>query len=270
MPRTALVTGAGSGIGQNCAELLQSQGYEVIGVDLHGADIDADLRDPASIKAMVDAVEQHHTSIDALVANAGVSTSSPLDLEVNYYGAIDSITALLPLLQRSASPRVAITASAASLQRTDAELVDALLHGTREEALDYGAKLQQEGKAAGYGNYSASKRAVVTWMRQVAITEAFAGHGIAINAVAPGVVKTPMTEQLLATKEGAEMAFGAMPAPLNGAAEPSAIAAVLAFLVSEANASMTGQVLYVDGGFDCSTPQGRGADIWHDPKHLDA
>lgn len=268
MARTIVVTGAGSGIGKATADLLRNQGIDVIGVDLKGADIDVDLSNAESVAAMVQTISDKHDHIDGIVANAGTQTSSPLDLKVNYYGAIDTIEALRPLLEKSESPRIAITASAASLQPTDNSLVELLLSGDRDEALAYGAKLAEQGPRVGYANYSASKRGIVTWVRTVAPTAEFAEKGIAINAVGPGVVKTAMTEQLLATEEGRQMAFGAMPAPLNGAVEAETIGAVLAFLVSEANRSMTGQILYVDGGFD-STDRGRGADIWHAPRALD-
>ena len=268
MARTIVVTGAGSGIGKASAELLRAQGATVIGVDLRGADLDVDLADPESVAQMVAQIEAEHDHIDGIIANAGTQSNSPLDLKVNYFGVIETIEALRPLLEKSEAPRVAITASAASLQPTDANLVNLLLAGDKEAALEYGAALVEQGFMAAYTNYSASKRAIATWVRKVAPGPEFAGKGIPINAVGPGVVRTAMTAELLSTEEGRQMAFGAMPTPLGDALEPEAVGAVLAFLVSAENASMTGQVLYVDGGFDV-TPQGRGADIWHEPRHLD-
>ena len=146
-------------------------------------------------------MSESHDHVDAIVANAGTQSNSSLDLKVNYFGAIDTIKALHPLLTQSEDPRVAITASAASLQPTDYSLVELLLAGDREKA------------------------------------------------VAPGVVETPMTKELLASEEGRKLALGTMPAPLNGPVKPDGVAHVLAFVVSAENRSMTGQVLYVDGGF---------------------
>ncbi|WP_347032359.1 SDR family oxidoreductase [Brevibacterium paucivorans] len=268
MSRIVVVTGAGSGIGKSTVDVLGEQGHTVIGVDLKGADLDVDLSDPDAIARMVQEISETHDHVDAIVANAGTQSNSSLDLKVNYFGAIDTIKALEPLLTQSEDPRVAITASAASLQPTDYSLVELLLAGDREKAVAYGNKLAESGPQVGYSNYSASKRAIATWVRKVAPTEEFAGRGIAINAVAPGVVETPMTKELLASEEGRNLALGTMPAPLNGPVKPEGIAHVLAFVVSAENRSMTGQVLYVDGGFD-STDKGRGADIWHEPRHID-
>ena len=93
----------------------------------------------------------------------------------------------------------------------------------------------------------------------MAPTAEYAGAGIGLNGVGPGQVRTGMTTELFASEEGRRMADEAMPAPYNGVAGAEHIAAVHAFLVSPANARMTGQVLFVDGGFDALR---RGDDIW--------
>lgn len=174
--------------------------------------------------------------------------------------------ALIPLLEKSENARVAVTASAASLQPTDPKLVDLLLDDKYDEAIEYGQALTDQGGMVGYTNYSASKRAIARWIRRVAPTEDFAGKGIGINGVGPGVVETPMTTELLSTEEGRELAFGTMPAPYNGAQRPQDIADVLVWLVNGGNRSMTGQIIYVDGGFDSI---GRGEDIWNAPRSMD-
>lgn len=86
-----------------------------------------------------------------------------------------------------------------------------------------------------------------------------AGAGIGLNGVGPGHVRYGMTTESFASEAGCRMADGARPAPYNGVAEAEHIAAVHAFLVSAANARMTGQILVVDGGFDALR---RGDDIW--------
>lgn len=266
MTRNIVVTGAGSGIGAMCAQLVEDRGDHAIGLDLRNAEFEVDLSDADAVATVVAEIEEQYGHVDGVIANAGTQSNSPLDLKVNYFGARNSVTAFLPLLQKSNNARVAITVSAASLQPTDTKLVQLLLDDERDKALEYGQSLADQGDMAGYTNYSASKRAIATWVRRVAPTESFAGAGIGINAVGPGVVATPMTTELLSTEEGREMAFGAMPAPYNGAQRPEDIADVLVFLVSGLNRSMTGQIIYVDGGFDSIS---RGEDIWHAPKSMD-
>lgn len=264
--RNIVVTGAGSGIGARCAQLFEDRGDKTIGLDLENAEFEVDLSDSAAIADVAAQVKAKYTHVDGVIANAGTQSNSPLDLEVNFFGARNTVEAFRPLLETANNARVAITASAASLQPTDTELVQLLLDDQYDEAMEYGEQFASQGRMAGYANYSASKRAICTWVRQVAPTDAFAGASIGINAVAPGVVATPMTTELLSSDEGREMAFGAMPAPYNGAQRPEDIADVLVFLVSGLNRSMTGQIIYVDGGFDTI---GRGADLWHAPTSMD-
>lgn len=169
------------------------------------------------------------------------------------------IEALLPLLAKSEAPRVSVTSSAATLQGNDPELVDLMLAGNEEGAVARGQALTDMGGHAGYANYSSSKRAISRWVRKIAPSQEFAGAGIGINAVGPGQVATGMTKELFSTEEGRKMAETAMPTPYNGIAEAEDIGVVHAFLMSAENSRMTGQVIFVDGGFDA---QSRGDDIW--------
>ncbi|WP_124039779.1 SDR family oxidoreductase [Neoactinobaculum massilliense] len=266
MVRTIIVTGAGSGIGKATADLLRVRGEEVIGLDLKGADYPVDLSDRSAIEAVAAQIAQTHDHIDGLVVNAGVSAQNPLALKVNYFGAIDTIEVFKALLEKSEAPRISVTASAASLQPSDPKLLELLLAGKREEAIARGQELTDQGGMTGYFNYSTSKRAIAQWVRRQAPTDEYAGKGIPINAVGPGVVETPMTKELLATEEGRKATFAAMPAPLNGASHAEDIAALHAFLVSAEFRTMTGQIIYMDSGFDTLR---RGEDIWHAPKSME-
>ncbi|GAA1551879.1 SDR family oxidoreductase [Brevibacterium picturae] len=260
MARTIVVTGAASGIGKSTADMLEAGGDTVVRVDLNEGDVTGDLGDPDSIAAVATSIsEKTGGVIDGLVANAGVSAPTELSPKINYLGTVRLIEALRPLLTKSRAPRISATTSAATLQDNDPQLVDLLLKGDSEAALARGRELAEQGPEVGYANYSSSKRAMSRWIRRVAPTDDYAAAGIGINGVGPGQVRTGMTKDLFATEQGRTMASDAMPAPYNGIAEAEDIAAVHAFLVSAQNARMTGQILFVDGGFDTLT---RGDDIW--------
>ena len=85
------------------------------------------------------------------------------------------------------------------------------------------------------------------------------GSGIGLNAVAPGVVQTPMTAPLLADEQMRPIVEEAVPMPYGGHAEPAHIAEVIAFLASAEVQRVCGQVLFIDGGADALT---LGEDIW--------
>lgn len=260
MTRTIVITGAASGIGKATAEILERAGDRVIRVDLQEGDVAADLGTPEGVAVAVDEItELSGGVIDGLVANAGVSHPTELSLKINYFGTVALIGGLRALLAKSDAPRVTVTTSAATLQGNDPELVDLMLNNEVEKAIERGAALAAKSPQAGYANYSSSKRAISRWIRRVAPTPDYAGAGIGINGVGPGQVYTGMTTDLFASEEGREMAAQAMPTPYNGIAEAEHIGAVHAFLISEENARMTGQVIFVDGGFDA---QSRGDNIW--------
>ena len=258
-PRVYVVTGAGSGIGRAAAAQLTEQGHRVIGVDLKNAEVTADLSTEEGLAGMVGEVSGLTDVVDGVVANAGTSLQAPLDVAINFFGAVGTVEGLLPLLGSSSAPRVCVTASAASLHPAHDDLVAAMLAGDRATAARLGEELVAAGSGAGYLNYSSSKQAVARWVRRNAPTERFAGAGIALNAVAPGVVVTPMTEELFATEEGRRQMTENMPSPLNGPARAEDIAAAICFLVSAATAKVCGQVLFVDSGYDALT---RGETSW--------
>jgi NAD(P)-dependent dehydrogenase (short-subunit alcohol dehydrogenase family) len=104
----------------------------------------------------------------------------------------------------------------------------------------------------GYQLYGSSKLALARWVRRTSVTPGWAGEGIPLNAVAPGVVLTPMTAGLLSTEAGRAMADRAVPMPLNGHAPPEAIAHALVWLTAPENTHVTGQVIFADGGADAT------------------
>src|SRR5690606_38926115 len=107
--------------------------------------------------------------------------------------------------------------------------------------------------------YSSSKRALVRWVRRQAPSEAWAGAGIALNSVAPGIVRTPMTAPLLDDPGLAELLTSSIPMPFQGVLGPEALAHHLVALTDHDLCGMTGQTVFVDGGSDCVR---RGDDIW--------
>ncbi|MGP9502767.1 SDR family oxidoreductase [Specibacter sp. AOP5-B1-6] len=258
--RSYVITGAGSGIGLATAELLRERGATVIGVDLKGAEVEADLSTREGRSAAADAaLAAANGTIDAVIACAGISAPIPLTASVNFFGVTEFLDHLAPALARSASPRAAVVSSMASLQANSAEQVDAMLAGDEALTVQIGAALAAKGPQTGYLNYPSSKRALSRWVRREAIAPRFAGAGIPLNAVAPGTVVSPMTEKLLATPEGRAMVDANVPMPLNGHSDAIVIARLLAWLTSEENTHTTGQVIYTDGGADASL---RGDNTW--------
>ena len=107
--------------------------------------------------------------------------------------------------------------------------------------------------------YGTTKRALARWVRRNAATADWAGAGIPLNAIAPGVVETPMTAAFTGSNEAREAILNMVPMPLNGIFEPRDAAYLLAWLTSEENAHLCGQIVFIDGGSDVVI---RGESAW--------
>ncbi|PXX61764.1 NAD(P)-dependent dehydrogenase (short-subunit alcohol dehydrogenase family) [Nocardia tenerifensis] len=242
--RTYVITGSASGIGAATAALLRERGAKVIGCDLVEAEIQADLSSTAGRRSLIDQVEAYG-SIDGVLAIAGGGKTGLL--ETNYFGAVATLTGLRPLLARSPAPRAVAVSSTASLAPTDERIVQACLDGDEAAAVAY---LDADPSAGGAtGGYGIAKRALNRWVRRVAPTPEWAGSGIALNIVAPGVVDTPAAANILNDNDIRATVEAVAPQPFGGfPGKPEWVAELICWLASADNRFVTGQIIFADGG----------------------
>ncbi|MFB7578323.1 SDR family oxidoreductase [Streptomyces hydrogenans] len=258
MPRTYLVTGALSGIGAATTALLRRQGHTVLAADLEGGDIAADLSAPEGRAALVArARELSGGRLDAVVACAGVAHFDPVTVRINHFGAVATLEGLRPLLAAGSDPRALVVGSVDAVHPTDPAIVAAVDADDETEAVAAARAAVDRGE--GHLVYSSSKAAVSRWVRRAAPGDAWAGAGIALNAVAPGVVLTPLTKPLLDDPATLALVERAVPMPLHGHSRPEQLAPLVAWLTSPENALVTGQVVFADGGADAVL---RGDRVW--------
>lgn len=239
--KIALVTGASRGIGRAIAVKLAANGATVV-VNYAGSEDKAketldiitsnggsgciykcNVADENECKEMVDFVTKEYGGVDILVNNAGITRDKLLMamsgedfdavINTNLKGAFNLIKLLSRNFLKKKGGRIINISSVSGVMGN-----------------------------AGQANYSASKAGLIGLTKSVA--REYAGKGICVNAIAPGMIETDMTGSM---PEAAKDALVAS-IPMKKMGQPEDIAAAVAFLASDEAGYITGQVLCVDGG----------------------
>lgn len=252
---TYAVTGSASGMGRATADLLRADGHTVIGVDLHEADVLADLstiegRAQAASEVLVAA----GGSLDGAVLAAGIgpgrggSGRARLIAQVNYRGVVDLLEQWRPALSGPHHAKVVVVASnsATTTPVVPVRTVRMLMSGNVDRALR-SVRVFGPGRTAIM--YAASKIAVSRWVRRTAVRPQWAGEGIRLNALAPGAVRTPLLEEQLATPQQRTV-VRRFPIPTDEFGETRHLGSWARFMLTEAADFLSGSVVCVDGGTD--------------------
>lgn len=242
---TYCVTGSARGIGGAIRARIESEGHSVIGVDLAGQEVEADLSTPAGRQGAIAAVRERAGDVlDGLVACAGLPpTFKPTETiaQVNYFGAVELLDALKPLLEAAESgAAVAISSnSLGTVPEDDAPLMGPLLAGDVDAAVAAAAALH------GIQVYGMSKRALARAVRHRA--PGWAEAGVRLNAVAPGATQTALFQ---ATLDDAEIGpfVEDFPIPVGRRGTVDDIAEAVWFVLGAT--FMVGSIVFVDGGSD--------------------
>jgi NAD(P)-dependent dehydrogenase (short-subunit alcohol dehydrogenase family) len=241
------VSGSASGIGSALRTRLEGVGARVIGIDLHDAEIPADLSTRAGRAGAIAAVRERSAgTLDGLVTCAGVGPQVadwPLIVSLDYFGSQALLAGLRDLLAAGRGAAVAVASNSSTIAPVDAEIVEACLTGDEPRARERAATL------SGQHAYASAKLAIARFVRREAPQPAWAGAGVRLNAVAPGAVATPLLAAGLDDPVYGPAIRG-FPIPLGGFGDPRQIAAAIAFLLGPESAFCCGSVLFVDGGSD--------------------
>lgn len=239
------VTGSASGIGAAVAARLASAGHQVIGVDRVDADVIADLATYDGRRAAAEAVTATcGGELAGLVTCAGLAglpgRPGSLLVSVNYFGTVELVEALHDPLVAGSGSVVAISSNSTTCQPGfPLELVDACLAGDEAAA----GELADSGESL--VTYPATKTAIARWVRRNATKPEWIGAGVRLNALAPGLVETP-----LAAEQRNDPTIGPLiamfPLPLGRGGTAVEIAEAADFLLH--NQFCVGTVLLIDGG----------------------
>ena len=240
--RTVVVTGGGSGIGRSIALTFAAHGAQIVIADVNGDGAEAvgaeiraaggsstaicsDLGDPAAPGEIIRAAADTHGGIDVVVHNAAYFPLTPFakitpallakTFAINVGAAFGLLQAALPHFPAGGGGRMLVTSSVT------------------------GPRVAYPGLA----HYAASKTGVNGFIRAAALE--MAAHGVTVNGVEPGMIRTPAQDNLGGSEVTAALCRGI---PLGRLGEPADIASAMLFLASPGASYITGQTIIVDGG----------------------
>jgi 3(or 17)beta-hydroxysteroid dehydrogenase len=239
--KTAIITGAASGIGAATARLFRREGARVVATDLKGVADDGtdagwlglaqDVRDAGAWQAVFDAAARRFGRVDILVNSAGINGVSagtggqdPEHLALDEWRAIQAVNVEGTMLGCQA----AITHMKAQGPERGGAIVN---------VASYAGTVGSPTATA----YGASKAALVQYTKSLALHCGRAGHAIRCNVVNPGPIRTPLYVPLTGTGKPTHI-------PLQRIGEPGEVAAAILFLASDAASYVSGAALPVDGG----------------------
>jgi NAD(P)-dependent dehydrogenase (short-subunit alcohol dehydrogenase family) len=250
--KTAIVTGAASGIGRASARLFAAEGASVIAVD-RARDVDetakaiqaaggtalsliADASSEDDVANAVDTAVREFGRLDAIYANAGISGFGQpgfFELTADHWREVLNVNLIGVYLAIKHAARVMVPNKKGSIVCT------ASVAGIRS--------------GAGGGPYSASKAGVINLTTTAA--NYLAGTNVRVNAICPGIIETGMTKPIFeyAKSRGTEDRIGQLN-PLRRYGHPEEIANAALFLASDESSYVNGQHLAVDGGLTSSMP----------------
>ncbi len=237
--KNAIITGASQGIGLAIAERLASEGANVVlcssnfkeevakelsqKYDVKVKGLKVDVTSYEQVEQMINQTKEEWGSVDILVNNAGITRDNLVlrmsvedfdsVIDVHLKGVFNGVKAVYPIMMKQRSGKIINMSSVVGITGN-----------------------------AGQANYAAAKAGIISLTKSVA--KELGGRGVNVNAIAPGFIRTAMTDAVPENEKAKMIAS----IPMKRVAESSEVASVVAFLASDESSYINGQTISVDGG----------------------
>ena len=237
MKKVAIVTGASRGIGQSIAEKLMSSGFFVVGTSTSragaerisekitegGAGMQLDIASAESIEQFVDEVKKKFDPPLVLINNAGITRDN------------------IALRMKNEEWDDVIETNLSGLFRITKAFLRGMVKARWGRIVNISSVVASMGNP-GQSNYAASKAGLEGYTRSLSLE--LGSRGITVNSVAPGFIKTDMTEEIEASNQRAMLDL----IPLGRFGEVAEVAALVSFLCDDAAGYITGETIHINGG----------------------
>jgi len=245
--RSALITGAASGVGRATAKRFAEEGASIIGLfDLNAANLEivaaeaaergakpltfvGDVTSTADCQESVNGVVGEAGRLDILVSNAPAHSAAPfLEMTVEEWDRVMAVMLRASFVFGQLAAR-------------------AMIADGKGGSINYTASISAIGASIEYAHYGAAKAGIVNLAKTMALE--LVGNGIRVNTVSPGPLDTPQSLAVLGSEEALQRAREHWPlVPMGRLGRAEEIAAAFAYLASDDAAYITGHNLVVDGG----------------------
>jgi meso-butanediol dehydrogenase/(S,S)-butanediol dehydrogenase/diacetyl reductase len=252
--RTAIVTGAGRGIGRTMAMRLAREGADVAIVDINQESADEAANEIRSLgrRSMALSVDMSRVDLTGAMIDEVVAGFGRLDILINNAGRVE-IKPFLDMTEKEWDQTIDLNLKGTyfCIQAAARQMVK---QGEGGRIINISSVSGRHGRADSSA-YAASKMGIISVTQSAAL--ALAKHNILVNAICPGIVPTPMWDQidddrarLFGYEKGTARTALVETVPLKRVAEAEEIAATAAFLASDDSSFITGQAINVDGGME--------------------
>lgn len=249
--KTICIFGGNGGVGSSLINILSTSNYKIINIDLENSDVNTDLLQESDRKICIDKISEITNGyFDSVVFCSGghYPMSSADIVSLNYYAVVEMCNNLKKISKQSFSIILLSSATISQIDEDFKNLAKRYLSSSEESTRKSLSKIFTSDSM---NQYIISKMSLAFWGVIHSVDQEWLEKKIRINILAPGVLDTKLTKQLLAFPDGSKIIKDSAP-PIKRFGKPHEVAKLIEFLISDDASFINGSVFYIDGGMSAA------------------